>query len=313
VLRQMERSSKVRIVLLDACRDNPLAKSFSANLGATPSLQVGSGLAEIAVDNAGEGTVIAFATSPGKVAYDGGGNHSPFTAALLKHLDAPQVNIQTILTRVTGEVYNTTAKRQRPWVNASMVDEVFLNQAPPAPTTPTAPTAQVTIQGQGSGTTPADTEREAFLAAAAAADVASLEAFLTRYPDGTFAEEARQMVAMLGGTVVRKVVKGTLQIQPGDTGIKFDAPISTGPYPVNGKSLAQLILGTPMFAPIEGLDDTVWKGKECSSCHQWNQERLCEQGAFYAKNEPKQILRKQHPYGGPFKLALRNWAQDGCK
>lgn len=306
VLRQMERSSKVRIVLLDACRDNPLAKSFSANLGATPSLDVSSGLAEISMDNAGDGTIIAFATSPGKVAYDGGGEHSPFTAALLKHIDTPQVNIQTVLTRVTGDVYNATARRQRPWVNASVVDEVFLNEAP-APTT-----AQVTIQGQGTDTT-ADAERKAFEAAANVADVASLEAFLARYPDGTFAEEARQMIAMLGGTAVRKVVKGTLEIQPGDTGIKFDVPISTGPYPVNGKSLAQLIQGTPMFSPIEGLEDAVWKGKNCSSCHDWNKDRLCEQGTFYAKNEPKQILRKQHPYGGPFKLALRNWSQDGCK
>ena len=81
--------------------------------------------------------------------------------------------------------------------------------------------------------------------------------------------------------------------------------------PVNGSSIKQLIEGIPLFPPIEGLDEALWK-KPCSSCHKWNQERLCEQGKTYAK-AAKYVLRHPHPYGGALKLALMRWAQSGCE
>ena len=75
--------------------------------------------------------------------------------------------------------------------------------------------------------------------------------------------------------------------------------------------LAQLIEGIPLFPPVEGLDETLWK-KTCTTCHKWDKARLCEQGKTYVK-DPKYILRVPHPYGGPFKLALLRWAKSGCE
>jgi hypothetical protein len=93
--------------------------------------------------------------------------------------------------------------------------------------------------------------------------------------------------------------------------LRFDAPIPFGPFPVNGHSIKEMIEGTPLFAPIEGLDEALWK-KKCTTCHQWNKERLCEQGKTYAE-DPKYVLRQPHPFGGALKIALMRWAISGCQ
>ena len=77
VLHHTMSDAKVKLVLLDACRDNPFAKQIASTAPKTRNIVVGSGLAEM---RPGEGTLIAFATGPGQVALDGEGKHSPFTA-----------------------------------------------------------------------------------------------------------------------------------------------------------------------------------------------------------------------------------------
>ncbi len=93
--------------------------------------------------------------------------------------------------------------------------------------------------------------------------------------------------------------------------LRFDQPIQSGPYPVNGHSIKQLIEGMPLFPPIEGLDELLWK-KTCSSCHKWDKARLCDQGKTYVK-VARYVLRQPHPYGGSFKVALLRWAKSGCE
>lgn len=97
----------------------------------------------------------------------------------------------------------------------------------------------------------------------------------------------------------------------GEEVVKFSQPIASGGYPVQGHSLEELIRGVPTFPPIEGLPDDVWH-KTCNNCHNWNQQTLCQQAMIYAQ-DVKMTMRKQHPYGGPEKLAMRNWAQHGCQ
>ena len=92
--------------------------------------------------------------------------------------------------------------------------------------------------------------------------------------------------------------------------LRYKQPVPFGPYPVNGLSLEQLIETVPLFAPIEGLPDELWK-KSCATCHKWNKDRLCEQGKTYAKSA-KDVLRHQHPMGGAFKIALMKWSMSGC-
>jgi hypothetical protein len=80
---------------------------------------------------------------------------------------------------------------------------------------------------------------------------------------------------------------------------------------VNGHSIAEMIQSTPLFSPIEGVDESIWK-KECKNCHQWNKDRMCQQGATYVK-DPKNVLRVPHPFGGALKIALMRWAKSGCQ
>jgi hypothetical protein len=93
--------------------------------------------------------------------------------------------------------------------------------------------------------------------------------------------------------------------------LRFTQKITEGPVPVNGSSLAELITGIPIYPPIPGLPDNVWK-KTCNNCHQWNQQSLCVQAKIYL-NDPKMTLRIQHPYGGPEKVAMMKWAKGGCQ
>jgi hypothetical protein len=97
---------------------------------------------------------------------------------------------------------------------------------------------------------------------------------------------------------------------PTDEVVRYTQPVQFGPHPVNGHSIEQLILGVPLFSPIEGLEESLWK-KPCSACHKWDRQTLCEQGVSYAKN-PRTALRHPHPMAG-FKSALMIWAKTGCQ
>jgi len=101
----------------------------------------------------------------------------------------------------------------------------------------------------------------------------------------------------------------TAAIRPEDI-LRFDQPIPFGPFPLNGHSLKELIDTLPLFSPIEGLEESLWK-KNCTECHQWNQARLCEQAATYVQT-PRYALRVQHPFGGTLQIALMRWSKSGC-
>ena len=124
VLNQLERASKNSIVLLDACRDNPFETKLSRSMGAARSSSaLSKGLAPV---ETGGGALIGYATDPGEVAYDGDGNHSPFTEALLEHIETPGLEINSLMTRVRAQVVRNTEFRQRPWSTSSLLVEVFL-------------------------------------------------------------------------------------------------------------------------------------------------------------------------------------------
>lgn len=93
--------------------------------------------------------------------------------------------------------------------------------------------------------------------------------------------------------------------------LSFSDPVPFGPFPVRGRSIEQLANSLPLFSPIDGLPEARWK-KQCTSCHQWNKDRLCDQGKSYMA-DPASIIRIQHPYGGPYKKALSTWAASGCQ
>jgi uncharacterized caspase-like protein len=124
VLKQMERNARVSLVFLDACRDNPLATNLAA---LSRSLQVTRGLAR--VDRA-VGMMIAFSTQPGNVALDGDGRNSPFTSALLNHIDTEGTTINDMMIDVRKDVLKATGGKQVPWENSSLTGQFFFKPAP---------------------------------------------------------------------------------------------------------------------------------------------------------------------------------------
>jgi uncharacterized caspase-like protein len=134
-------ASRVNLIFLDACRDNPLARSYAQALPASRAVTVGSGLSAVGTSQSKAETsrniLIAFATAPNKVALDGKGRNSPFTAALLKHIRTPDLDIGLIMRRVTADVEAASAGEQSPWVHISLATDVVLARspaaAPPAP------------------------------------------------------------------------------------------------------------------------------------------------------------------------------------
>ena len=100
-------------------------------------------------------------------------------------------------------------------------------------------------------------------------------------------------------------------IEPGDEPIRYDKKLSEPGTPLDGKSLEELIVGQPVFPPIDGLDPSIWKNKNCGTCHQWTKERLCTQAKTYIGHE-NMVERLKHPYGLIFKQVLERWGEEGC-
>ena len=115
ILRAVENAKKLRLVMLDACRDNPFLKKMHRSI-ATRSIS--RGLAAIEPP-----ALIVFAAKDGETAEDGAGNHSPFAASLIKRLQQPTIEINKLFRLVTSDVLKATGNQQRPFVYGSLPGE----------------------------------------------------------------------------------------------------------------------------------------------------------------------------------------------
>ena len=122
VLGQLRSKSKIQMIILDACRNNPFPRKdyWLRDQLITAS---GAGLAQL---TSSQNTLISFATEPGAVAYDGAGDLSPFSSAFSRRALAPNQEIRTVMAAVRRDVVAATGGRQGPWENSSLIDEVVL-------------------------------------------------------------------------------------------------------------------------------------------------------------------------------------------
>lgn len=182
-LDQTMGDAKVKLVFLDACRDNPFAAKIKSN-SATRSVNVGSGLAEM---KSGEGTLIAFATGPGQTALDGQeGNNSPFTRALIDNITKPGVEIQQAMTSVRAQVNEETHKGQLPWGHTNLIGAVYLNQAPTTQVANAAPTASSSTPAAAASSSSDGVELEYWRSVKETNKPEELNAYLSAYPNGQF-------------------------------------------------------------------------------------------------------------------------------
>jgi formylglycine-generating enzyme required for sulfatase activity len=134
ILEIMARRAQNSLIFLDACRDNPFARSLLAGLPEAEQKRymARSGLAEM---KAWGGSFIAFATAPNNVALDGRGANSPFTEALLAHLETPGQSVSDMMIEVRRQVLKATSNRQEPW-DQSALRERFCFKASTPPVEP---------------------------------------------------------------------------------------------------------------------------------------------------------------------------------
>jgi TRAP-type mannitol/chloroaromatic compound transport system substrate-binding protein/uncharacterized caspase-like protein len=128
VMTEMERAASVNIVLLDACRNNPLAERLMRSIGGrSRAIGLTRGLAPVSARTVD--TLIMFATEPGSVADDGVGRNSPFTAAIMRHLGKAD-EVSLLLKDVVADVRGATKGKQRPQQLAAMERKLYLAGEP---------------------------------------------------------------------------------------------------------------------------------------------------------------------------------------
>jgi hypothetical protein len=193
IVRTLEPVKQLRLVILDACRDNPFVPKMK-RLSATRS--IGRGLAK--VEPTMSNTLIAFSAKAGSTAADGDGEHSPFTIALLKHLPTPGLDLRLAFGRIRDEVMKETRNRQEPFVYGSLggttvslvpAAATVAAVAPPAPITTPAPSVPRPALAPAPDPTPlalADYEL-----ASRVGTVEAWEAFIRAHPTGFHADLAR--------------------------------------------------------------------------------------------------------------------------
>lgn len=141
VMAEMAKAgNRLNIVILDACRNNPFARSFR------------SGTSGLATMDAPTGTLVAYATSPGKVASDGSGSNGLYTEALIEQMSVPGQRIEDVFKAVRRHVLDSSQGRQTPWESSSLTGDFYLVKKPPPPP-PTTTLGQVASIQPGPTTT----------------------------------------------------------------------------------------------------------------------------------------------------------------
>ncbi len=115
IVRVLEPVKRLRLVILDACRDNPFGRKMKRTIG---TRSIGSGLAKVEVQTSD--TMIAFAAKAGSTAADGEGRNSPFATALVNNLGIPGLDLRIAFGRVRDDVLKATSHRQEPFVYGSL-------------------------------------------------------------------------------------------------------------------------------------------------------------------------------------------------
>lgn len=185
VIDVLQAARGARVIILDACRNNPVEEELKRRLASLPGANrdayLSRGLGRLSSAN---GLLVAYATQAGDVAADGDGRDSPFTAAFLHNVGKADIDLRQMFFLVQDEVDRLTGGRQRPELSISLVGEFKLN---------------IVV------TSPAEAER-AWAEAKDAQSPAVLEEFIKRYGDSFYAALARDRLEKLkspGGATCR--------------------------------------------------------------------------------------------------------------
>ncbi len=213
ILNEMAASARINLLFLDACRNNPLAQTLQRSIRTkTRNTSINRGLS--LMKPRGEESLIVFATEPGQVAEDGKGDHSPFTQALLNHIERPGIDIEVMLKAVQRDVKSETGNAQRPERWSKLESNFAFN--PRTRDTVTTGTLR-NVSRPGTDTIERREEQIYWESVKDLGDADLIRAYLERYPDGKFVAIARVLVSRLENSVTRPT-----------SGPSFDCTTSSG-------------------------------------------------------------------------------------
>lgn len=170
--------TKINFVIIDACRNNPFARSFrSVNLG-------------LARMEAPQGTLVAYATAPGNVAFDGEGKHSPYSEALAEAMQQANVPVEQMFKSVRRRVMAVTENNQVPWESSSLTGNFFFKKAKEEQIAAILPAPQ-------------DVDKESLFwhTITQSKNPEDYEEYIRQFPEGTFVRLAQNRIASLTGAV----------------------------------------------------------------------------------------------------------------
>src|SRR4051812_3170939 len=176
VLVAVEPAKQLRLVILDACRDNPFGKTMKRTLA---SRGIGRGLAQI--EPTSSNTLIAYSAKAGFTAQDGDGANSPFTIALSKHLATPGLDVRRAFGFVRDDVLKSTGNKQEPFVYGSLGGEDV----------PLVPVKATPVTAAAPGPNQQTDMRRDYELALQVGNKPAWEAFLAQHPDGFYASLAK--------------------------------------------------------------------------------------------------------------------------
>ena len=178
------QSSRASLLFLDACRNNPFSEILSRGTRGQPS----RGLAPI---DPATGIYVAFATAPGQVASDGTGANSPFTEALLKHIETPGLEIRQLMNRVRADVRTKTGD-QIPWEQSALEGDFYFSPPKPSPTIGIRTSQDVAPRSPS-----IDNEGLFWDSIRNSVDPEDFAAYLKQFPTGIYSDLAKNRVRIL--------------------------------------------------------------------------------------------------------------------
>ena len=230
VMSAVEGASEFRLVVLDACRENPFLKSIAREKGSTRS--IGRGLAR--AEPSGGDTLLVYSAKEGTVAMDGKGRNSPFAIALLRHLEQPGLEVIQMLREVRDDVLESTGRQEPFWYGSLSARGAYL----------TRPAKAVPGQGPQVATSESAADVEYWKTVNAIADpvsrIAALQDYRARFPGGRYArlaaiqlDDLRRKIAAgaSGSTVPREAADPGATSQAAQDSERLDvalAPVQDG-------------------------------------------------------------------------------------
>ena len=182
IVADLQSAKSLHILVLDACRNNPMMEQMQRAIGRQRAVPIQRGLARI---DSPQGMIIAYSTQAGSTADDGPGRNSPYTAAFLRHIEEPE-EIGTIFRRIATDVAQTTGRIQVPELSISLIGEFYLNGPIVVNVNPQPP-----ISG------PCAAASDHWRSTEAIGTIAAFEDHIARFPNCPFAGLARARMAAL--------------------------------------------------------------------------------------------------------------------